>query len=235
MRIAFVPEWDMPSDATPDPNTLPLAPEKAVVLEVNGTPIVTLMCTPCDLDVLAIGYLRTSGIISSLGEVLKLVISPDNVRVSVRCSSDTASGTQPLPDLPRGEMFPLASIGGWAREMFDRAALRKETGGMHSAGLADRNGLRWIYEDVGRHNAVDKVIGRGLVDGVDFSRCCLICSGRIAVEMAAKTIAAGIPIFASRSMPTTAAYEMAVEKGLTVIGRCSSPSPAVYTMRERVT
>jgi FdhD protein len=132
----------------PDPNTLPLAPEKAFVLEVNGTPIVTLMCTPCDLDV--------------------------------------------------------------------------------------PNGLRWFYEDVGRHNAVDKAIGRGLVDGVDFSRCCLICSGRLAVEMAAKTIAAGIPIFASRSMPTTAAYDMAVEKGLTMIGRCSSPSPVVYTMRERV-
>ena len=119
--------------------------------------------------------------------------------------------------------------------MFDRAVLRRETGGMHSAGLADRNGLRWFYEDVGRHNAVDKVIGRGLVDGVNFSRCCLICSGRIAAEMAAKTIAAGIPIFASRSMPTTAAYEMAIEKGLTMIGRCSSPSPVVYSMGERVT
>ena len=118
--------------------------------------------------------------------------------------------------------------------MFDRAALRRETGGVHSAGLADRTGLLFFYEDVGRHNAVDKTIGRGLVGGVDFSRCCLICSGRIAVEMAAKTIAAGIPIFASRSMPTTAAYEMAVEKGLTMIGRCSSPSPVVYTMRGRV-
>ncbi len=225
----------MPSDTTPDPHTLPLAPEKAVVLEVNGTAIATLMCTPRDLDVLAIGHLRTSGAISSPDEVLSLVISPDNARVSVQCSSGTASGTWPLPNLPRGETFPLASISGWAREMFDRAALRKETGGMHSAGLADRNGLRSFYEDVGRHNAVDKAIGRGLVDRVDFSRCCLICSGRIAVEMAMKTIAAGIPVFASRSMPTTAAYELAVERGLTMIGRVSSPSPVVYTMRERVT
>jgi FdhD protein len=235
MRIAFVPEWDMLHDGAPDPRSFPLAPEKAVVLEVNGTPVASLMCTPRDLDVLALGHLRTSGAISSPDEVLSLVISPDNARVSVQCSSGTAAGTWPLPNLPRGETFPLASISGWAREMFDRAALRKETGGMHSAGLADRNGLRWFYEDVGRHNAVDKAIGRGLIDRVDFSRCCLICSGRITVEMATKTIAAGIPVFASRSIPTTAAYEMAVERGLTMIGRITSGEPIVYTMRERVT
>jgi FdhD protein len=106
---------------------------------------------------------------------------------------------------------------------------------MHSAGLADRGGLRWIFEDVGRHNAVDKVIGRGLVEHIDFSRCCLVSSGRIAAEIAQKAVAAGIPVFASRSIPTTAAYEMAAERGLTLIGRIASDSPVVYTMRERVT
>ena len=228
----------MPADAAPVPGTLQLPEEEAVVLEVNGKGVATLMCTPRDLDVLALGHLLTSGVISSLDDVLDLVIGPDNERVSVRCSPDPAAGmgsARPARLLPRGGTFPLASIGGWAREMFDRAAIRKETGGMHSAALADRGGLRCVYEDVGRHNAVDKAIGRGLVDGVDFSRCCLISSGRIAAEMAGKAVAAGIPVFASRSIPTTAAYGMAVEKGLTMIGRCSSPSPVVYTMRERVT
>jgi FdhD protein len=224
----------MPADDAPDRRVFPLAMEEAVVLEVNGAGVATLMCTPRDLDVLALGHLLTSGVISSPDEVLDLVISPDNTRVSVRCPSGRAPRSRPLPKLPRGETFALASISGWAGEMFDRAAIRKETGGMHSAALADRGGLLFVYEDVGRHNAVDKVAGRGLRDRVDFSRCCLICSGRIAVEMAAKTIAAGIPIFASRSIPTTAAYGIAVEKGLTMIGRCSSPSPVVYTMRERV-
>jgi FdhD protein len=224
----------MAGDAAADVIPFPLAPEKAVTLEVNGARIATLTCTARDLDVLAIGFLLTNGTISSAEEVLGLVISPDNARVSVQCPPRPAAGARPLPNLPEGETFPLASIGAWAREMFERAALRRETGGMHSAALADRTGLLFVYEDVGRHNAVDKSIGRGLVDGVDFSRCCLICSGRIAVDMAAKTIAAGIPIFASRSMPTTAAFEMAVEKGLTMIGRCASPAPLVYTMRGRV-
>jgi len=224
----------MPGDAASDGISFPLAPEQAVSLEVNGARVATLMCTPRDLDVLAIGYLKTSGTISSADEVLSLVISPDNARVSVRCPPRPAAGARPPGKLPKGETFPLASIGVWAREMFERAALRRETGGMHSAALADRTGLLFVYEDVGRHNAVDKAVGRGLVDGVDFSRCCLICSGRIAADMAAKAVAAGIPVFASRSMPTTAAYGMAVEKGLTMIGRCASPTPVVYTMRGRV-
>ena len=216
----------MPGDAAPDDRSLPLAPEKAVPLEVNGVCIATLACTPRDLDVLAIGFLLTSGAISSPDEVLGLEIGSDNGRVSVRCPPRPAAGARPFPNLPTGGTFPLASIGVWAREMFERAALRRETGGMHSAALADRTGLLFVYEDVGRHNAVDKAIGRGLLDRVDFSRCCLICSGRIAVDMAAKAVAAGIPVFASRSIPTTAAYGMAVEKGLTMIGRCASRSPS---------
>jgi FdhD protein len=224
----------MPGDAAADVISFPLAPEKAVTLEVNGACVATLMCTPIGLDVLAIGFLLTSGTIASAEEVLGLVISPDNARVSVQCPPRPAAGARSLPNLPKGETFPLASIGAWAREMFARAALRRETGGMHSAAMADRTGLLCVYEDVGRHNAVDKVIGRGLLDRVDFSRCCLICSGRIAVDMAAKAVAAGVPVFASRSIPTTAAFEMAVEKGLTMIGRCASPAPLVYTMRGRV-
>jgi formate dehydrogenase assembly factor FdhD len=75
----------MSADATPDSRALPLAMEKAVALEVNGKCIATLMCTPIDLDLLALGHLLTTGRMVSLDEVLSLVISPDSSRVSVRC------------------------------------------------------------------------------------------------------------------------------------------------------
>ncbi len=98
----------MPTDAMPDPRVFPLAMEKAVALEVNGTGIATLMCTPFDLDVLALGHLLTNGIIASLDEVQSIRIDGDASRIQLRCASGAAPGTQPLPSLPRGEVFPLA-------------------------------------------------------------------------------------------------------------------------------
>jgi len=223
--------------AVPDPRAYPLAVEEAVTFEVNGTIVATLMCTPRDLEVLALGYLFTRGAIASRDDVAGIRTDAHGVRVRLRRSNVT-SLTDPRPRstvLPRRDPLPLASIQSWVRQMFDRADMRREIGGgMHSAGLADRDGLRCVYEDVGRHNAVDKAIGRGLADQVDFSRCCLVSSGRIAADMAAKAIAAGVPIFASRSIPTTAAYEMAVRSGLAMIGRVASEAPIVYTGGERL-
>ena len=235
---------------TPD---RPLALEKAVELEVNGANVAILMCTPYDLDLLAYGYLLTSGMIDSLDDILSMWICPDDSRVSIRCARDplapakpgvtpSACGAGPIslfhceraPAVPRGEVFPMESLREWAREVFKQATLHREMGGVHCAALADRDGVICVYEDVGRHNAMDKAIGRGLAGRMDFSRCCLISSGRIAADMTAKAIIAGIPVIASRSIPTTAAYAMAVEKGLTMIGRVSSPSPIVYTMRDRL-
>jgi FdhD protein len=214
-----------------DPRALPLAVEKAVELEVNGERLATVMCTPIDLDVFAVGHLFTAGLIGSYEDIRELSLEPRSGCIRVRCTRSSP----PARSLPQGDTFPLETIRGWVRQMFDRASSRREAGGgMHSAGLADRSGLRFSYEDVGRHNAVDKVIGRGLVDRVDFSRCCLVTSGRVALEIAAKICAAGIPIAASRSIPTTAAYELAVEKGLTVIGRIVSDSPIVYTRADRL-
>jgi FdhD protein len=247
LSFEAISEWRMPVDAVhgalPDPCEFPLALEEAVKIVVDGACRATIMCTPCDLDVLALGNLLTRGAIASRNDVASIRTEKDAVCVRLRRASAnspidspsrSAASTQRGP-LPRGEPFVLASIQSWVREMFDRADIRKGTGGgMHSAGLADRMGLRWIYEDVGRQNAVDKAIGRGLAERIDFTRCCLLCSGRIAAEMAAKAVAAGIPILASRSIPTTAAYEIAVQQSLTMIGRITTDAPVVYTGSERL-
>lgn len=89
-------------------------------------------------------------------------------------------------------------------------------------------------EDVGRHNAVDKVLGRGFMDGVDFSRACVLTSGRIAADMILKAAAARVPLLVSRSVPTTSAYEIARQAGVTIVGRVGDAEPIVYTCPERV-
>ncbi|HEY9054584.1 MAG TPA: formate dehydrogenase accessory sulfurtransferase FdhD, partial [Rectinemataceae bacterium] len=127
-------------------------------------------------------------------------------------------------------MDELAAL---SRRMFGSAELYARTGGMHIAALAA--GSRFIArEDVGRHNAVDKVLGRALLDGIDLGGSILLTSGRIASDMAAKAINAGIPLLASRSIPTTEAFSLAVDAGLTLVGRLGSASPIVYTSGERV-
>ncbi|HWR12174.1 MAG TPA: formate dehydrogenase accessory sulfurtransferase FdhD [Rectinemataceae bacterium] len=240
-------------DSFPDSRNRLLAPEQAVAVEVNGKAVVTLMCSPYDLEVLALGHLFCGGYILSMDEVLSLWICPDNSRVNIKCTHDiapasgnvvisSACGASPASSfqrdgrvrLPVGRLFPLARLRDWAREMFEQAKLYRMTGGMHCAALVLDDGQVFAFEDVGRHNAVDKAIGRGLREKADFSQSCLISSGRIAADMAAKAATAGIPVVVSRSIPTSAAFALAIDMGLTLVGRISSPSPIVYSMPERL-
>jgi FdhD protein len=232
-----------------------LAPEAALELVVNGRRLATLMCTPIDIDELALGFLLSRGLIAEAGDVVSLSICPDRSRVRVEIRGDHPDGANSdgefIPSgcgsgaVPLASAFPaiesdwsidLDRLASWARGMFSSAELYRLSGGMHCAALA-REGDKTpfvVREDVGRHNAVDKVIGRGMLAGVDFSSSCLLTSGRIAADMALKGLAAGIPVLVTRSVPTTAAFEIARSRGLTLVGRIGSAAPGIYTGPERI-
>ncbi len=110
------------------------------------------------------------------------------------------------------------------------------TGGIHAAGLFDFNGTsRSIREDIGRHNAVDKVIGRAFLDGcLPLQHQVLLVSGRASFEIMQKALAAGIPIVASVSAPSTLAMNFARESGQTLIGFLRPPSFNIYSHAERI-
>lgn len=276
--------------------SLPLAPESPVTLIVDGRPIAVLMCTPYDLDELAVGHLLSRGIIKERGDLSALSICPDMRSVKIKtatgagasietegvvysaCGAARVEPRSPLPGsagtaaaLPGDDPAQVASewapgldeIAEWARAMFAAAELYRKTGGLHVAALAcksqneaagteksiapggqgqplgDRNRpAHLLYfvvrEDVGRHNAVDKALGRGLLDRVDFSRSVILTSGRIAADMIQKAARAGVPILVSRSIPTTEAYAIALEVGITLVGRIGSANPIVYTRPDRI-
>ncbi len=240
------------SGARPD---LPLAPEYPVELTVNGARLATFLCTPEHLDDLAAGNLFTRGSLVDPGQIRTLGACPDlrivAVTTKVPLGDETlglsrviASGCgaglefsedfKNAPALPEGFSVELSTLRARARAMFEAAVQYRRTGGMHCASLAGRDGRTCVREDVGRHNAVDKVIGRGFLDRWDFPTCCLLTSGRIAADMILKAAAAKIPVVVSRSIPTTTAYEIARLRGITVVGRIESKDPILYTRPERI-
>lgn len=150
-----------------------------------------------------------------------------------RSIDDLMEGIRPIEStltVPRTVIAFLPDRLRAAQQVFDA------TGGLHAAGLFDRDGhLHAVAEDVGRHNAVDKVLGASLLQGrVPLSDRILFVSGRTSFEIVQKAVVAGVPIVASVSAPSSLAIELAHESGVTLLGFVRGASFNVYTGEERV-
>lgn len=235
---------------------LPTCEESVVELFYNGREAVRLLCTPRGIRELAVGWLFTQGLILHAREILSLRGCDSMHQIAVQAEPDRweeregwrrilTSGCgggvglarrweeklRPVEDDFRVEKGRLQSL---MRTMLKKATLYQLTGGIHSAALVDGEKILAHFEDIGRHNAVDKVIGDGLLQQLDFSRVALLTTGRISSEMALKAAQARIPIVASLSIPSTLALEIAQLAGLTLVGRTLSLSPYIYTYPTRV-
>ncbi len=110
----------------------------------------------------------------------------------------------------------------------------KTEAGVVRLGLATAETVVLHYEDVGRHNAVDKCVGRALTEGLDCSRLILLSTGRVSSDLAHKAARAGIPIVASLNSATTLALDVARQAGLTVVGRAGAHKPHIHTGPQRL-
>jgi FdhD protein len=232
-----------------------LCEEASVEFNVNGKKYLTFMCTPQGLKELAAGQLYSSGLIKSLKDIYALAACDDMRKISVQIAGNIDEGglqlsnvlasscgsgshfSEKLFEKPKNEStyrVSLSKLKELAIEMFSKAELYKKHGGVHCAALLSGREILALSEDVGRHNAVDKVIGKGVFLGADFKSSIIMTTGRISTDMMLKAVNAGTPIVASRSIPTTMAYEIAEKLGITIVGRIVSKEPVIYTCKERI-
>jgi FdhD protein len=222
--------------------------EVPVWLEVNGSPVVTWMCTPDLLEELAIGWLAGEGYIDAIDQVHLRPCATDlgfwaeipaervaRVRAENRrpvlasgCGAVNIYLAEPdtLDPLPiRGEPPGLERLRALFKSLFQRGERYRDTGGIHAAALTDGAELLAHAEDIGRHNAVDKVIGGMVLARRELAGLGLLVTGRISAELAAKAGRAGLAWIATPSVPSTMAVEIARRTGMVLLGRAVSGSP----------
>ena len=223
--------------------------EGLVRLHVNGYELTTLMCSPCELDLLALGFLRSEGIIQGLADVRLLKVCPSETCVEVwlkrgdfepparaiRTSgcgggvtfADLSAAAQPL-------VSDLRVTPGQLGRLMAALLSTQQRRGIHTSALAERESLLAVAEDVGRHNTIDRLWGRCMVEGIATRDRILLCTGRISSEMLLKAARMGVPVVASRTTPTSLAVALAEAWNVTLLGYVRRESLNVYTAQERV-
>lgn len=238
-----------------------LAVEEPLEIQVDTKPVSVTMRTPGHDDELAAGFLVTEGILTSAKDLLKIARHPRNkgnvINVFLRTSPNlerlkrhvfvsSSCGLcgkasiesvhqhfKPIKTRLRVNADMLITLPDKLRQKQDAFS---RSGGLHAAGIFSRTGdMIVLREDVGRHNAVDKVIGHGLLKGLlPFKEHILMVSGRASFEIMQKALAARIPVVAAVSAPSSLAVDFAIESGQTLVGFLRDQRMNLYAGRHRV-
>lgn len=207
----------------------PLVEEAVVRLVAGGLPLFEWRCTPVDLPALVIGrlYIEELSDDTAIASVLALEHHDDEITIVIPVAlraAEPRSAPSKRVGVPTADTFAELF-----RELFARVDAKHESGGMHAAALATNGRIAYEAEDVGRHNAVDKVIGMALLDHADLAAHGLLVSSRISGEIARKATRCAIGWLASRSIPTTLAVRTAQRVHLPIIGRAAGKHAFIYS------
>jgi FdhD protein len=227
-----------------------VAVEEPLEIRLDGHPVAVVMRTPGDdLDLVA-GFLVTEGIVSSIDDLRKTETSPEENRVLAflrdgvsvdlgRLSRHMFSGSScglcgkatleaifcDFPPIGRKLHIEDHVLLDTPTKLREAQSAFETTGGLHAAGIFSAVGeLLVLREDIGRHNAVDKVIGHALRNGIDLTSTFLLVSGRVSFEIMQKALAARIPLIAAISAPSSLAVDFAMGSGQTLIGFLRPPT-----------
>ena len=229
-----------------------IALEKRLRITVNGKEVLSLYCTPLMIRELVVGMFMTEKIISGEWCAERMAIQyADEVLVDIPAEGEAETGGAVITSgCVGGITFPkrlsqqklhdsfvigAEKIKAIYRKFQNASELYKLTGCVHSAALSDGDEILCLAEDIGRHNAVDKVIGYTILEDISFEGTIMLASGRLSSEIVSKCAHWGIPIVASRTSPTSLAVEIAEKSGVTVLGFIRADRLNVYTHPQRIT
>jgi FdhD protein len=238
-----------------------LAAEEPLEIRVDGQPLTVTMRTPGDDIDLAAGFLYTEGLLTSLGDVHEIRMCDENVaavtgkpgthigegsrRQFVTTSACGVCGKDSIEAIRVRSRYDVAAdstrvspevLAGLPDRLARAQRVFATTGGLHAAGLFTVAGdLIALREDVGRHNAVDKLAGWALRTGrLPLAGHVLLVSGRASFELAQKAVMMGVPVLAAVSAPSSLAASLADETGLTLVGFLRGQSMNVYAGADRL-
>ncbi len=246
------------ADGTVDEVTDEIAAELPVRLVMNDKPFVTLLCTPTDLEELAVGFLLSEGILKQKSSIKKLVVDEEEsvVRIELVDLPDNWEGMFEKKTISsgcgrgitftnfgkeldtrvktKGPVMTLDGIRKLLRDFRNISSLYLSTGGVHSAGLSDGKQILFFAEDIGRHNAVDKLIGRAFLQSVSIQDKILLTSGRVTSEIITKAGRNRFPILISRAAPSCMSISYAEDMGITLVGFARGSRMNIYTWPNRI-
>ena len=232
--------------------------ESSLTIFFNNQELVTMLCSPTNLEYLIVGFLFSEGLVKGKNDIKNITV--DDQRGAVRVE------TQQEKELAREISFKrlIASSGGRGAsfrsapdartrakvesrieisphkvfalmdEFVQRSELYRTTGGVHSAALCDTTSILFFAEDIGRHNAIDKIFGQCLLEDISTDDRIILTSGRISSEILLKVAKRNIPIIISKSAPTNLGVRLANDLGITLIGFVRAKRMNGYTNDWRI-
>lgn len=226
--------------------------EKPVHLFVNGYQWLTFMCTPNYLEALAIGFLFNEDAIESANQIVDVHVCDNGDVIDVwlnhkvekpkewkRTSGCTGgytaidAATMNLK-IDNGRSIDARQVHKLVERLFESQDLYRKTGGVHTSILTDGKQMTIQAEDVGRHNSLDKIAGRLLLEEIEFRQMLLLTTGRISSDMLQKAARIGAGIVVSRTSPTSMSVDLAEKWGITLIGYARRDRFNLYTHPERI-
>jgi len=232
--------------------------EFPLTIILNNQELVTLLCSPTNLKYLAVGFLSSEGLIRGRDEIKRIMLDQQRGVLRVETEEDkeiapdflfkrfitsgcgrgasfySAADATSLAKVESQTEISAHEIFALMKEFQHRSQVYRLTSGVHSAALCDRKSILIFSEDIGRHNAIDKILGQCILEDIEIEGRIIMTSGRVSSEILLKAAKGNIPIIVSKSAPTDVAVKLATDLGITLIGFVRGRRMNVYAGGWRV-